>query len=61
MLCIENIDKYRENYITLESFDSHKVICFGKNPSKVIEKAEKLGYKNPVIFYIQKKGIRNYF
>jgi hypothetical protein len=35
---IEDIDKYRENYITLESFNSHKVICFGKNPSRVIKK-----------------------
>ena len=44
--------KYINQYVAFPSFNSKKIIAYGKDPSRVIKKARKRGFQNPVIMYI---------
>jgi len=49
--------KYHDKYVALAGFNSKKVIAYGKDPRKVIEKARKKGFKEPVIVYVPDPNI----
>jgi hypothetical protein len=49
--------KYHNKYVALAGFNSKKVIAYGKDPGKVIEKARKKGFKVPVIVYVPDPNI----
>lgn len=45
--------KFYEQYVTFRSFKDRRVVCYGTNPSKVLEETEKVkGIKSPGIIYI---------
>jgi hypothetical protein len=56
-ILVKDGDKYGGKYVATKSFKDKKVISFGKNPSKVFEKAKKKGVKDPVIFYVPEKDM----
>ncbi|MDO9464523.1 MAG: DUF5678 domain-containing protein [bacterium] len=49
--------KYSGQYVALKSFEDATVISSGDRIQEVYEKAEKKGYKNPVIAHIPKKDV----
>jgi len=60
---INKIDrkKFGGKYVATKNFTSSKVIAFGKNPSKVYDKAIEKGIKEPVINFIFEEGVRYIF
>jgi len=49
--------KYSGQYVALKSFEDATVISSGDRIQEVYKKAEKKGYKNPVIAHIPKKDV----
>jgi len=49
-----NITLFEGLQVTIENFNSGKVLTYGTNPFRVYQKAIELGYKNPVLIYIPK-------
>ena len=47
--------KYIGNYVALKDFGNSSVIAYGKTPEEAYRKAQKKGYKNPVITFIPTK------
>jgi hypothetical protein len=50
-------EKFGGRFVALKSFDDKTVIDDGKDPKEVLEKANKKGYKTPVIFYVPIKDM----
>lgn len=49
--------KYGGKYVALKSFTDDTVISSGDRIQEVYKKAEKKGYKNPVIAHVPKKDV----
>ena len=49
--------KYSGKYVALKSFTDDTVISSGDRIQEVYKKAEKKGYKNPVIAHVPKKDV----
>lgn len=56
-ILITDGEKYSGQYVATRSFKDRKVVTYGSNPSKVFNKARKKGVKEPVVFFVPKKGI----
>lgn len=52
-----DVSEYFEKYVAVSSFNSRKVVAYGKNPAKVIEDARRKGHKTPVIIYVPNPDI----
>lgn len=50
-------EKYSGQYVATKSFKDRKVISYGDDPSKVFNEAKEKGAKEPVVFYVPKKGM----
>ena len=50
-------DKYGGQYVATKSFEDRKVVSHGSDPIKVFNEARKKGAKEPVVFYVPKKGM----
>jgi hypothetical protein len=50
-------EKYGGKYVATKSFKSKKVICASKDLTKVYKDALKKGAKEPVVYYVPKKGM----
>lgn len=44
--------KYKGKYVALKSFQENTVVASGKEPVRVIERANKKGVANPVIVFV---------
>ena len=44
--------RYRGKYVALRSFQENKVVASGKEPVKVLERANKKGVSSPVIVFV---------
>ena len=49
--------KYSGKYVALKSFTDDTVISSGDRIQEVYKKAEKKGYKNPVIAHVPEKDV----
>lgn len=49
---VANAKKYIDEYVTVESFSSNKVVTHGKNLIDVVNRAKKMGIKEPVLIYV---------
>ncbi|GBE06710.1 hypothetical protein BMS3Abin10_02367 [bacterium BMS3Abin10] len=47
---------YSGKYVAIRSFKNTEVLSSGSDPSKVLSIAKGKGAKDPVIFYVPKKG-----
>jgi hypothetical protein len=56
-ILITNGAKYQGKYVATRSFKNKKVLCAGKDPLKVFNRAKKQGASNPVVTFIPQKGI----
>ncbi|MBU2623723.1 MAG: hypothetical protein KKD92_15550 [Proteobacteria bacterium] len=50
-------EKYGGQYVATRSFKDRKVVSYGREPSKVFNEAKEKGVKEPVVFYVPKKGM----
>ena len=50
-------NKYSGKHIALESFNSDKVVAYGKDPAEVILKAREKGFKNAVLVFVPSKNM----
>lgn len=57
LILLKNSGKYGGQFVALRSFQNKKVVSFGADPAVVCAKAQKKGVKDPVIFYVPKKGM----
>ena len=53
--------RYEGKYVALESFTSNRVVASGKNPSHVLDAAEKKGVADPVLVYVPRSGISHIY
>jgi hypothetical protein len=56
-ILLKDGEKYGGQYVAKKSFRDKKVVTHGSDPGKVFNDAKKKGVKEPVIFYVPKKGI----
>lgn len=49
--------KYGGKYVATRSFSNNEVLSSGSDPAKVLDRAKKKGARNPVIFFVPKKGM----
>jgi hypothetical protein len=49
--------KYGGKYVATRSFKNKKILCAGTDPVKVVEKAKKMGAKDPVLIFVPKEGV----
>ena len=54
-------EKYVGMYVTQRKFGSKKIIAADKNALKAYKKAQKLGVKEPVIFWVPPRGAKFIF
>lgn len=54
---LKDSEKYNGQYVATRSFKERKVISHGGDPSKVFNEAREKGVKEPVVFYVPKKGM----
>ena len=54
---LRNEKKYSGKYVALKSFADDTVISSGDRIQEVYKKAEKKGYKNPVIVHVPEKDM----
>ena len=55
---IVNNKKYVGKFVATKTFNDHKVVASGKNPSVVAKKARDKGHDSAVVLYIpDKKGV----
>jgi len=50
-------EKYGGQYVATKSFKDRKVVSHGSDPSRVLNEAKGKGIKEPVVFYVPKKGM----
>ncbi len=56
-ILLKDGEKYCGQYVATRSFKDRKVVSYGSEPSKVFNEAKKKGVKEPVVFYVPKKGM----
>ncbi|MEW5767551.1 MAG: DUF5678 domain-containing protein [bacterium] len=49
--------KYGGQYVAIKSFKDRKVVSNGSSPGEAFNEAKKKGIKEPVVFYVPKKGM----
>ena len=49
--------KYNDEYVVTKSFKDNKVILHGADPLKLHAEAQKMGIKDPVIFFVTDKPL----
>jgi len=49
--------RYDGKYVAIRSFRDKRVISSGTDISRVINKARKKGVKDPIVFFVPKKGM----
>ncbi|MEW6354974.1 MAG: DUF5678 domain-containing protein [Planctomycetota bacterium] len=54
---LQNGARYAGQYVATRSFQDRKVVSHGSDPSKVFDEARRKGVKEPVVFYVPKKGM----
>ena len=54
---VKNSKKYGGKYVATKSFTDKNVVISGDSIAKVYKEAENKGIKDPVVFYIPKKGM----
>ena len=54
---LKDSEKYGGQYVATRSFEDKKVVSHGSEPGKVFYEAKKKGVKEPVVFYVPKKGM----
>lgn len=52
---------YFGRFVATASFNDNTVVAHGTDPDGVRSRAEKQGYKKPVIVYVPKKGAVNLY
>ena len=57
LILLKDSEKYGGRFVALRSFQNKKVVSSGTDPAEVCAKARKKGVKDPVIFYVPKKGM----
>ncbi len=60
-ILVKDSKRYGGKYVAIRSVKSKEVLISGKDPSKVYDKAKDKGAKNPIIFYVPKKGMVHIF
>ncbi|MBI5198005.1 MAG: hypothetical protein HZA19_05280 [Nitrospirae bacterium] len=58
---IKDGERYGGKYIATRSFKDKTVVTSGKDAAKVYEAAKKKGVKDPVVFFVPKKGMVNIY
>lgn len=53
--------KYKGSYVALRSFKDNHVVASGMQPEDVIEQAERLGCKMPVIVFVPEKEMTHVY
>lgn len=53
--------QYRGRYVAFRSFSNREIICYGKTPVKVLKTAAKMGVSSPVLFFVPKKNMANFY
>lgn len=56
-ILLKDGSKYDGKYVATRSFKNNEVLSSGSDPAKVFNNAKKKGARNPVIFYVPKKGM----
>ena len=56
-ILLKDSEKYGSKYVATKSFKDRKVVSYGSEPSKVFNEAKEKGVKDPVVFYVPKKGM----
>lgn len=54
----EDGNDYSGKYVATASFNDNIVIASDEYPMEVYRKAEELGYKKPVVFFVPKKDVK---
>ena len=54
-------DEYEDQYVAIPSISSHYIISHGIEPMSVIKEAKIKGCSNPIIVYIPKKNMVNFY
>ena len=54
---LKDSEKYGGKYVATKSFKDRKVVSYGSEPDKVFNEAKEKGVKEPVVFYVPKKGM----
>jgi hypothetical protein len=52
---------YEGEYVGLKSFSSKTVVTHGKKLVAVFKQAQKMGVKNPVVYFVPRKNAINLF
>ena len=58
---LKDSEKYGGKYVATKSFKDRKVVSYGSEPVKVFNEAKEKGVKEPVVFYVPKKGMVQIF
>ena len=53
--------RYAGKYVATASFNSKKVVTYGKDARQVFKRAEKKGVKSPVVFFVPDENAVNIF
>jgi len=54
---VKNSEKYGGMYVATKSFKNKRVVASGTDIVKVHKEAQEKGIKEPVVFYVPKKGM----
>jgi hypothetical protein len=54
---LNDSEKYGGQYVATRSFEDKKVVSHGSEASQVFNEARRKGVKEPVVFYVPKKGM----
>ncbi len=54
-------EKYKGQYVALESFQNNTVVSSGSKPSEVILHAEKQGFKDTVLIFVPEKEMTHVY
>ncbi len=60
-ILLKDSEKYGGKYVATKSFKDRKVVSYGSEPGKVFNEAKEKGVKEPVVFYVPKKGMVQIF
>lgn len=58
---IVNNRKYIGKYVAMESFNNRTVVASGKDPIRVMERAGRKGFSDPLIIFVPPKGMVNIY
>jgi hypothetical protein len=60
-MLINHPELYPGEYVTIKSFSEKEVVTHGMKPIDVIEEAKKLGCLEPVLIFVPKEGMLNFY